>query len=306
MKKVFIIILITIIITGGICYFGYTHQDEIYTYYQYKVLKVRDNLKINKNEYYKNVNYNYIQNTDDFIAKNPKHLMNIFYTIVNSGTTEFTFYCSDEYTNCTNDTVSLIKNDEILSDINNFVHPYNSFENIHTSYDKYGKVIVKIDKVYTNDDINKINSVVDKILKNNITSKMSNKKKITIIHNYIINHGKYATDSIRAKNPNKQYNKANDILIDGYGLCSSYADAMAIFLHRLNINNYKIASNTHIWNLVYLNNKWLHVDVTWDDPVTSNGTNKLEKIFLLIDTKRLKELNIKKHDYNKNVYSEAK
>ena len=68
---------------------------------------------------------------------------------------------------------------------------------------------------------------------------MSNKKKITIIHNYIINHGKYATDSIRAKNPNKQYNKANDILIDGYGLCSSYADAMAIFLHRLNINNYK-------------------------------------------------------------------
>ena len=134
---------------------------------------------------------------------------------------------------------------------------------------------------------------------------MKDKEKIETIHNYIINHGRYATDSIREKNKDKEYNKANDILIDGYGLCSSYADAMAIFLYKFGIDNYKIASSEHIWNLVNINNKWLHLDLTWDDPITSNNKDKLEKLFLLIDNKELKKLNVKKHDYNKEIYIEA-
>ena len=131
------------------------------------------------------------------------------------------------------------------------------------------------------------------------------KEKIEKIHNYIINHGKYATDTIRAKNKDKAYNKANDILIDGYGLCSSYSDAMAIFLYNLGIDNYKIASESHIWNLVNVDKKWLHLDLTWDDPITQNGKDKLEKMFLLIDTKKLKSLKVDKHEYDKNVYKEA-
>lgn len=27
----------------------------------------------------------------------------------------------------------------------------------------------------------------------------------------------------------------------------------------------------HAWNLVYINNKWRHVDCTWDDPVSNYG-----------------------------------
>lgn len=291
---------------GGLCYFGYTYQDDIYVYYQYNVLKVRDNIKIDKNEYFKDYDYNYVQNTDDFLAKDRNHLVNIFYTIVNSGVNEFTFYCSDEYKKCINDTVELVKDEDTLSNINNFVHPYNSFLNITTSYDDYGKIVVKVDKVYSGEDIKKINDKVDSIIKNNINDKMSIKKKITVIHNYIINHGKYATDGIRKNNPSKKYNKADDILLDGYGLCSAYADAMAIFLNKLGVNNYKIASKSHIWNLVNINNKWLHVDVTWDDPVTRNGVDKLEKMFLLINSDRLDELNVKKHKFDKDIYSEIK
>ena len=134
---------------------------------------------------------------------------------------------------------------------------------------------------------------------------MTDRQKVETIHNYIINHGKYATDNIRKKNKGKEYNKASDILIEGYGLCSSYADAMAIFLHKFNIDNYKIASNSHIWNLVNIDKKWLHVDLTWDDPITSNGKDKLEKLFLLIDNKKLQSLKVKQHNYDKNIYSEA-
>ena len=305
MKKVMVIILITLMIIGGFFYLGYYHQDEIYVFYRENILKVKENIKLEKNEYYKDKDYSYIQNTNDFIAKDQKHLLNIFYTIINSGTQNFTFYCDDNYKECTNDVIKLVSDKEILSNINNFVHPFNSFESINASYDEYGQIDLKINKVYTEQNIIEVNNKIDSIIKSKIKKGMTNKQKIKTIHDYIINNGKYATDEIRKKYPNRSYNKANDILIDGVGLCSAYADAMALFLYEFNIDNYKIASNTHIWNLVKINNKWLHLDPTWDDPVTTTGIQKLEDIFFLIDDDELKELKVTQHNYNKTIYKEA-
>lgn len=292
-------------IIGGFFYLGYYHQDEIYVFYRENILKVKENIKLEKNEYYKDKDYSYIQNTNDFIAKDQKHLFNIFYTIINSGTQNFTFYCDDNYKECTNDVIKLVSDKEILSNINNFVHPFNSFESINASYDEYGQIDLKINKVYTEQNIIEVNNKIDSIIKSKIKKGMTNKQKIKTIHDYIINNGKYATDEIRKKYPNRSYNKANDILIDGVGLCSAYADAMALFLYEFNIDNYKIASNTHIWNLVKINNKWLHLDPTWDDPVTTTGIQKLEDIFFLIDDDELKELKVTQHNYNKTIYKEA-
>ena len=300
-----VIILITLMIIGGFFYLGYYHQDEIYVFYRENILKVKENIKLEKNEYYKDKDYSYIQNTNDFIAKDQKHLFNIFYTIINSGTQNFTFYCDDNYKECTNDVIKLVSDKEILSNINNFVHPFNSFESINASYDEYGQIDLKINKVYTEQNIIEVNNKIDSIIKSKIKKGMTNKQKIKTIHDYIINNGKYATDEIRKKYPNRSYNKANDILIDGVGLCSAYADAMALFLYEFNIDNYKIASDTHIWNLVKINNKWLHLDPTWDDPVTTTGIQKLENIFFLIDDDKLKELKVTQHNYNKTIYKEA-
>lgn len=305
-KKVLTTVLVISAVIAGIFYYvGTNYKDEIYLYYRDNILKVKDNIKINKNEYYKEKDYAYVQNTNDFIAKDKKHLLNIFYTIINSGTEDFTFYCSNNYTNCTNDVEQLVKDKDTLSHINNFVHPYNSFKNINTSFDNYGEVNIKVNKIYSKEDIILLNNKIDEIINKEIKQNMNDRQKITAIHNYIINNGRYATDKIREKNPNNSYNKANDILMNGYGLCSSYADAMAIFLYKLGIENYKIASDVHIWNLVYINNKWLHLDLTWDDPITTSGKDKLENIFLLINNDRLKELKVEKHNYNKEVYKEA-
>lgn len=305
MKKVIVIILITLMIVGGFFYLGYYHQDEIYIFYRENILKVKENIKLEKNEYYKDKDYSYIQNTNDFVAKDKKHLLNIFYTVINSGTQNFTFYCDNSYKECTNDVTKLISNKDTLSNINNFVHPFNSFESINASYDDYGQIDLKINKVYTEKDIIEVNNKIDKVIKSKIKESMTDKEKIKVIHDYIINNGKYATDEIRKNNPDRSYNKANDILIDGIGLCSAYADAMALFLYEFDIDNYKIASDNHIWNLVKINNKWLHLDLTWDDPVTSTGIQKLEDIFLLIDDDELKELKVTQHNYDKTIYKEA-
>ena len=305
LKKVIIILTITLLIVGGFYYIGTHYQDEIYIYYRENVKKVKQDIKLEKNEYYKDKNYSYVQNTNDFVAKDKKHLINIFYTVINSGTNKFTFYCDENYKNCTKDVIELISNKDILSNVNNFVHPYNSFETINASYDEYGQVDLTINKVYTKEDIQVLNTKVQKIINKKIKKNMSNKQKIKTIHDYIINNGRYATDKIRKKHPNKDYNKANDILIEGVGLCSAYSDAMALFLYEFGIDNYKIASDNHIWNLVKINNKWLHLDLTWDDPVTQTGVQKLEDIFILIDNKELKELKVTQHKYDKNIYKEA-
>ena len=81
---------------------------------------------------------------------------------------------------------------------------------------------------------------------------------------------------------------------------------MAIFLNRLNIPNYRISSSDHIWNFVYLDNNWYHLDLTWDDPVTDSGVNMRLDTFLLITTEQLENLNTNYHIYNKTIYPEAK
>lgn len=259
------------------------------------------------NEYTKDYDFKFVQMSKNYVPYSYQGILNIIFSTLNNGWDSFTFYCPDEYTDCLKDVNKISNGDDksLLSNINNFVHPYNSFEVINASYDNYGQVDLDIKKVYSDEDIKVLNDKVGKVIKSKINKKMSDKKRIEVIHDYIINNGKYATDKMRKKNPDKSYNKANDILIDHVGLCSAYADAMAIFLYEFGIDNYKIASTNHVWNLVKVNKKWLHLDLTWDDPITKTGVQKLEKIFLLIDNDELKELKVSQHKFNDNVYKEA-
>ena len=305
MKKILTISLITIIIVSSILYVGYKNEDKIYKYYQDKILRVKDNIKITNNEYYKSKNYSYMQNTNKFVATSKDELKNIFYTIVNSGNESFTFYCDDNYKSCNDDIIAFVKNKEVLSSINNFVHPYNSFKDLTASYDKFGKVTVKVNHLYSNEDIEYVNKFIEDFKKKNINDKMDNKKKIKAFHDYVIKYSRYATDSYREKNKSTSFNKASDIIKTKYGLCSAYADIFSIYLNNLGIDNYKIVSESHIWNLVNLDNKWYHVDLTWDDPVTTNGKDKLEYLFFMIDNKKLRDLKVSKHNYNKEIFKEA-
>ena len=72
-----------------------------------------------KNEYYRDIDFLYVQNTDDFTPNNRQELINIYYSVINSGITSFSFKCSNEYSSCINDVRKLAYNQGELSDINN-------------------------------------------------------------------------------------------------------------------------------------------------------------------------------------------
>ena len=81
---------------------------------------------------------------------------------------------------------------------------------------------------------------------------------------------------------------------------------MSIYLNTLGIQNYKITSENHIWNLVNLEGTWYHLDMTWDDPVASDGKQYLIHNFFLISTSELYNLDKVEHNFDYNIYIEAK
>ena len=119
MRKVFyfIILIITVI-------FAYKYRENIVLLYNQYLVPIEDKVtKLEKNNYYRDYNFSYAKNTTSFIPNNKDDLLNIYYTVVNSGMNEFTFYCSKEYTDCVKDVNDLANNQELISNLNNFVHP---------------------------------------------------------------------------------------------------------------------------------------------------------------------------------------
>lgn len=293
------------IVVVTICAF---QKDKIvYKYYEYTIDKKYS--KININDYYKDDNFNYVDDYTESGIKNRNDLINSIYYAINSGTDYIERYIDSDYTNYINDINTLTAYNgaefkKVISTLNNFVHPYNSSNNVKISYGGDYKIGITINRAYTQDEINEINNKVDKILNENVNNNMPPKEKIRVIHDYIINHTEY--DKLKYENKNDDTYKSNTaygVLNEGYGTCNGYADAMEIFLDKMNIINYKISNEEHIWNLVYLDGKWYHLDLTWDDPISDININR--DTYFLISTKTLEKINDGTHTFDKNIYSEA-
>lgn len=280
----------------------------IHKYYEYTLNNKY--LTQKTNEYYLEDNFNYVDNYMGIGISNKIELINFIYYALNSGISSTERYIDRSYSNYQNDIDMLTINNgegfkETISLLNNFVHPYNSSNNIKLTYGGDYTIGIAINKAYSNDDITAINEIVDKVIKEKLNNNMPTREKIKIIHDYIIDNAEY--DKLKYENKNDTTYKSNTaygVLVQGYGTCNGYADAMAIFLDKLNIINYKISNSEHIWNLVYLDGKWYHLDLTWDDPISDVNINR--DTYFLITTSELEELNDGTHKFDKSIYTEAK
>lgn len=255
------------------------------------------------NDYYLDGNFEYVSNYTDDVS-NKKELINYIYYVINTGSDYADGECTKEYTNCINDLNDIANDEETLSIINNYVHPYNSFKTISFTYNNKGRFSLIIEHIYNQEEITAINYIVDNKIDDMITDTMSTKEKIKKVHDYIIDSTKY--DTLKTDNIHDdtyQSNTAYGVLIQGYGICSGYSDTMAIFLNKLGIENYKISNDTHIWNLVHVNGVWVHLDTTWDDPISDKNLNR--DTYFLISYEDLVNLNDNTHNFNKAIYPEA-
>ena len=85
--------------------------------------------------------------------------------------------------------------------------------------------------------------------------------KMLLANDYFCSHFQYdLTHSIYS---------ADELFSQKTGVCQAYMLGYRAVLNQLGISSAAVTSDSmnHTWNLVYLNGKWYHVDVAWNDPV---------------------------------------
>ena len=114
---------------------------------------------------------------------------------------------------------------------------------------------------------------------------MTDLDKALALHDYLVLHIAYAyKDYINGSLGGNVYN-IYGALQEGKAVCQGYAYAYYILLNNVNIENRMVVSNNmnHAWNMLKIDGKWYHVDVTWDDPVWDILGRVWHEYFMLSD-----------------------
>lgn len=141
----------------------------------------------------------------------------------------------------------------------------------------YPEYIVK--KKEIPDYIKRFDSTVNEYL-NDVDSNLSDFEKALTIHDKIINNCKYTSGEGLVCT-------AYGALVNGEALCEGYSRAYSYLLYKAGISN-KCLDNVkeyHCWNLVQLDKKWYHADLTDDDPVPDTCGYVSHEYFLVSDDK---------------------
>jgi hypothetical protein len=97
--KRFIGVLLFVITIASIVIF----RQEITTFIMRNII-YRQDVKLQEVSMYKKQNnYFALHSTDDFIIKNQVQILDVIYTVLNNGWSDFTFFCDYNYSGCVED-----------------------------------------------------------------------------------------------------------------------------------------------------------------------------------------------------------
>lgn len=106
-----------------------------------------------------------------------------------------------------------------------------------------------------------------------ISPSMSDVEKALSVHEYFKLNYSYGSEcSPLEKNyifEQSEAYTAYGIMVNKIGVCEAYTEAYQYIMEKLDIPCIKVTSTAmdHAWNMVCIDGKWYHVDVTWDDNI---------------------------------------
>ncbi|KYZ67762.1 S-layer homology domain-containing protein [Bacillus sp. GZT] len=125
---------------------------------------------------------------------------------------------------------------------------------------------------------------------------MDDHEKVKAIHDYVVKHISYDTSY-------KAYT-AYEALVNRSAVCQGYALLTYQLLKEAGIENHFVVGTgdgqPHAWNLVKIENKWYHLDTTFDDPVPDEQGRVTYSYFNLSD-----EQIARNHEWNRGDYPQA-
>lgn len=223
------------------------------------------------------------------------------YTNYNEGNSEFRIECV-----ATLDCTTLVNTEpyssfpfQIIGLVHSFYDTKNISYSVTTSY-----VDITIHYVYTPAEIALITAEVNNIINLVTTNEMTTSEKILAVHDYVVNNAVYDQECYLTPATCDNDHDAYGILFDGNAVCEGYAHAMDIALRAMRIPSFRISSELHQWNGVYVDGSWVHLDATWDDPVSSGGENTLSHKYFLITSTELASFDLtESHTYDQTYVS---
>lgn len=128
---------------------------------------------------------------------------------------------------------------------------------------------------------------------------MTDEEKVLLAHDAVLERCAYAKERTDAV-----FHTAYGALCLGEAVCEGYAEAFALLMEMGGVPCLVVTGDAenggqtehHAWNLVYVNDKWYHVDLTWDDGFIT----KKHTYFLRDDSFFEKE-----HTWDRDAYPSA-
>lgn len=152
---------------------------------------------------------------------------------------------------------------------------------------------VKASHIMSADERKEADKKINNILSEIIKPYMTDNEKVKAVHDYIVLNGKYDT--------NFEYYSDYDLLTEGKSVCNGYAVLTYNMLNKLGIPVKLVFgssnSQSHVWNMVKLDDYWFHLDTTWDDPVPDKNIASYN-YYMLTDEEIMKDHTI---DKNQNL-----
>ncbi|PFA18616.1 peptidase [Bacillus cereus] len=135
-------------------------------------------------------------------------------------------------------------------------------------------------------------SIINSIVK----AGMDEHEKVKVIHDYVVKHVSYDTSY-------KAYT-AYEALAKRSAVCQGYTLLTYQLLKEAGIQSHIVTGQgngqAHAWNLVKIENKWYHIDTTFDDPVPDKAGRVTYSYYNMSDEQLSKD-----HEWNRTKYPKA-
>lgn len=171
-------------------------------------------------------------------------------------------------------------------------------------YDKY-ITEMKFEYSYKTNEISKMKKEFDSRTKEAlkfVNSKMSTAEQALAMYDYLILQNSYDQIAYETGNYSKESHSAYGGLVKRLAVCDGYSKAYAHLMNNLGIPVMVVRSDSmnHSWNMVKIDKKWYHVDVTWGDPICKesygfvnddhNLSGYVDHSYFLVSDEKIKNL----------------
>ena len=124
-------------------------------------------------------------------------------------------------------------------------------------------------------------TIVNRVI-SNAKTQLTDYGKLKYIHDWIVNNTDYTLNGPAYKS------EADGAVVYGKALCEGYSKTFMYMAQKLGFDCICVVGKAngvaHMWNMVKLGGSWYHVDVTFDDPIMSDGSKALYHDHFLIGT----------------------